>query len=322
MRTLARNVVIVGLGIAGKTHIRALEQIPSLNVLAGVDTKSSRKLTFRGCAMPIYRRLIDAANRFDPHVVVVATPTATHPAVCDEAAERFPNATILVEKPVADNLPAARQLLSERKQKVHAALHMAFSPEVSWGTRIAQERASDFGRALGIQSLSTDAYQSDRASAERRLGNSWVDGGINALSVIDRFVKVVDRRSLRRLGPPANSEFEGVFVCEDSGRQLEALILTSWNGADAARATRVRYESGAELVMDHHAVTGYLVEDGRIAAVFSDGDSVPRRERHYQALYRSWLVDGNEISAEAGVRLHELLLRESAAVGPAARVGE
>jgi predicted dehydrogenase len=315
MRALARKLVVVGLGRAGETHVRALEQIPGLSVIGGVDTDSARRLTFRERKVPVYPSLIDAAGRLDPHVVVIATPTSTHPAVCGEAIEHFPDAAVLVEKPAADNLREARQLLGEKKQTVRTALHMAFSPEVTWGIGVAAERRGDFGRATAIQAFSTDAYQSDLKSATYRLGNSWVDGGINALSVIDRFAKVVYRKSFRRIGNPSNSEFEGIFACEDGGRELEAMLLTSWNGADAARSTRVRYESGAELVMDHHSVAGYVVEKGRIAAVFSNGDSVPRRERHYRALYRSWLVDGNELLAEAGIRLHELLLRPSPAEG-------
>jgi predicted dehydrogenase len=305
------KIVVVGLGTAGQAHIRALEQIPSLSVIAGIDTDSSwgAHLAFRGRKLPVYRELAEAAGLYNPDVVVIATPTPTHEAVCLDIAEHFPNTTVLLEKPAADDLSAARRLLSQDRPKVHVALHMAFSPEVSWGVRQVREKQSLFGVPVAIQSFSTDPYKSDLASAESRLSNSWIDSGINALSVIDRFAKVVDRRSLRQLDSDPDSAFEGIFTCESNGSKLDAFVLTSWNGADRARTTRIRYDSGAELIMDHNAVEGYVLHDGQIVSIFHDDSDLPRRERHYRALYQSWLVDKKPISAPDNSRLHDLLLR-------------
>jgi hypothetical protein len=159
-------------------------------------------------------------------------------------------------------------------------------------------------------SWSADPYQEDLSSAQARLGNSWIDSGINALSVIERFVTPVERRSLRQLGEPSWSTFEGRFTCEFDGGRVEGNVLTSWRVTDAARSTRIRYTSGAELVLDHHAVAGYLLRDGRVAEVFGSDGAVPRRDTHYQALYRWWLVERRPVFPRRTVaRLHDLLLR-------------
>jgi hypothetical protein len=55
--------------------------------------------------------------------------------------------------------------------------------------------------------------------------------------------------------------------------------LTSWHVTDPAKTTRIRYRSGAELVMDHTAVAAYLVADGHITDAFGANASIPRRER-------------------------------------------
>lgn len=305
-----RTLVVVGLGIAGRAHIKALEQLQSLSLLAGVDTGSRRPhtLPFRGAEIPVHADLMDAGRRYDPDIVVVATPTPTHAAVCQEVGEHFPNAAVLLEKPAADSLTAAQSLL-KGKQKVYVALHMAFSPEVTWSVRMAEKMAASSGPVVAIQSFYTDAYRADLPSATSRLGNSWLDSGINALSVIDQFATVVDRCSLRRLGEPAWSMFEGTFTCEVAGARAEALVVTSWNGADTGRSTRVRYARGAELFMDHNAVKAYALQDGKLIDFFSDRSDVPRRERHYRALYQSWLVDSRPLSIADSLGLHELLLR-------------
>lgn len=314
MSASPRTLIIVGLGIAGRSHIKALEQVPSLAVLAGVDTDPDlpRTLAFRGQQVPVHADLVDAARRYDPGIVVVATPTPTHATVCQNVSEHFPHAAILLEKPAAASLPAAETLL-KGKPDVFVALHMAFSPEVAWSARLAKDKAASFGPPVAIQSFHTDAYQADLVSASSRLSNSWVDSGINALSVIDEFATVTDRRSLRRLGKTTWSIFEGIFACDVEGGNAEALVVTSWNGADTGRSTRVRYASGAELVMDHNAVEAYALENGKLIGLFSDNSDAPRRERHYKALYQSWLVDSQPRSIADSFRLHEVLLRPESA---------
>jgi predicted dehydrogenase len=279
-------------------------------VLAGVDPGPDLPctLTFRGKQLPVHADLMDAGRRYDPDIVVVATPTPTHATVCQKVSEHFPHAAIVLEKPAAASLPVAERLL-KGKPDVYVALHMAFSPEVAWSARLAKDKAASFGPPVAIQSFHTDAYQADLASAASRLSNSWVDSGINALSVIDQFATVTDRRSLRRLGETAWSMFEGIFACDVEGGQVEALVVTSWNGADTGRSTRVRYASGAELVMDHNAVEAYALENGKLIGFFSDSSDAPRRERHYKALYQSWLIDSQPRSIADSFRLHEVLLR-------------
>ena len=298
--------------MAGAVHARALEDFPNVALLAGIDT-SSRTLTFRGDKAPIYPSVFEmmSESKLQPNIVVVATPTPTHADVCGEINEHFRQASIIVEKPAADNLEDARRIVCGigGKQPVTVAYHMAFSPVVAWALREATERADQLGSPAAIESWSADPYQSDLAAVQKRLGNSWIDSGINALSVIERFAKPVERTSLRPIGDHSHSVFEGAFICEADGKQLPATILTSWHSTAPSRWTRIRYSSGAELVMDHNAVAGYIRQDGETCAVFGSDGTMPRREAHYRALYKSWLGDPDQIfSTDTSVRLHELLL--------------
>lgn len=80
---------------------------------------------------------------------------------------------------------------------------------VEWALEEMAERANQLGLPIAIESRGADPYQSDLVSAQARLGNSWIDSGINALSVIERFVKPVECISLRPIGSPSRSVFEG-----------------------------------------------------------------------------------------------------------------
>ena len=142
-----------------------------------------------------------------------------------------------------------------------------------------------------------DPYYDDFERAAATLGNSWLDSGINALSVLARFATIDERESLRSIGTERQSIFEARLACHDGsapnvGRPAQALLVTSWHAADGAKTTRLRYASGLELLMDHTAVAAYLLRDGRVESAFGADRSIPRRERHYRALYDWCLTEG------------------------------
>jgi predicted dehydrogenase len=312
MTATRHTILIAGLGEVAQAHLKALEHTPGADVVAGLDIASRPEMTFRGHPVPLYRTPQDAAARHEPDVVVIATPTPTHPAVCDQIAGCFPAARILLEKPAADNLPDARHVLEDvgSRQPVDIAYHMAFSPEVTWGAQAVQSRAAELGAPVAVEAYFTDPYTNEFEAARLRLGNSWIDSCINALSVLSRFADPVQRSSLRRIGDISHSVFEARVTCRTGGGDVDALILTSWEVTDPAKTTRIRYSSGTQLVMDHTAVAAYLVHEGRMITIFGSDRTIPRRERHYRALYKWWLTEGNRVlPAETSLRLHELLLQ-------------
>lgn len=305
------DIVLIGAGAAGGSHLRAIERIPSLHAVAAIDVNPAVVAPFRGARIPVYSSASQASSIHRPNIVIVATPTPTHAEVYREASKSFTASNFLIEKPAADTLEDARHLIEGmgKGPQVSIALHMGFAPEVSWGKKITDSRAAQLGHAVWIESWAGDPHQQDMDVATATLGDSWIDSGINSLSVIDRFATVISRTSLRKLGEEGWSAFEGTFTCDSGGRQATAAIRTSWRVTDATRSTRIRYSSGAELVMDHHAVAGYLTQNGRITEIFGSDGTVPRRDSHYAALYQWWLVDGNPVASPGtAMRLHDLLL--------------
>src|SRR3984957_17130288 len=308
------RVLLVGVGAIGGTHARALEAVPSAEVGAGGDVDRSRRLVFRGLDRPVYPGVPEAAEACEPDLVVIATPTGTHAAVCEQAARWFPEARLLVEKPAAAPRVDARPILSQigGRQPVDVAYHTSFAPEVSWGQRAVEARRPSIGDLVAAEMFFADPYYDDFERATATLGNSWLDSGINALSVLARFATIVKRESLRPIGNERQSMFEARFACHDGGRPAQALLVTSWHAADGAKTTRLRYASGIEVLMDHTAVAAYLLRDGRIEAAFGADRSIPRRDRHYRALYQRWLgaEGGPALPAETSRHLHEVLLGE------------
>jgi predicted dehydrogenase len=312
MAGAAHQILITGLGDIAQVHLRVLEQVPGADVIAGVDIAARPGVTFRGHPIPVYPTLADAARDHDPAIVVIATPTPTHADVCDQAAAAFPAARLLVEKPAADTLARARHVIEDigARQPVDIAYHMAFSPQVGWGAGITRDRAAQLGNPVAITCYYADPYSRDADLARARFGTSWLDSGINALSVLRRFTALTGRAFLRGLGDPAWSAWQAGLTCRNpSGAEFGALIVTNWHVSGPAKTTTVTYESGAQLVLDHTAVSGYLITGHQVTDLYGFDASTPRRVRHYQALYQSWLTEGRPIATTGEhLLLHDLLL--------------
>jgi len=295
------SVLMVGLGAVARTHLNVLADMPQVELIAGVDPSPPEPITFRGLDLPVAATLHEVTET--PTLIVIATPTSTHSTLCHQARELFPQAAILVEKPAADDLAEAAKLLSDG---VEVAFHMAYAPEVLWGEQMV--RTHDLGPVREIQAWFTDPYAADLSTARERFTSSWIDSGINALSVLTRFCDPLERLSLRQLN---ESTYEARVRCASGGDPFEALIVTSWQVTDAARRTTLRFASGAELLLDHHAVAAYLTQSGQIAEVFGTDGSIPRRESHYINLYRRLLVDCRPLMpSEQSILLHTLLLQD------------
>ncbi len=307
------RVRLVGLGAVSQTHMNVLATMPQVDVVGGVDPSQRGHPTFRGQEVPVVATLQQAAG-YAPTLVVIATPTSTHATLWREARSVFPDAAVLVEKPAADEAGEAGELLSGSGPGIgvtEVAHHMAFAPEVLWGERLVQKRCDELGPVREACAWFTDPYATDIDAARQRLGTSWLDSGINALGVMTRFCDPVERLSLRSLGGTPGSMFEARVRCTSRGEPFEALIVTSWHVTDAARRTRLRFASGAELLLDHHAVAGYLTDAGRVIDIFGTDGSVSRRESHYISLYHRLLVERRPlIPIQQNRRLHAILLRQ------------
>ncbi|MDP9224162.1 MAG: Gfo/Idh/MocA family oxidoreductase, partial [Actinomycetota bacterium] len=198
------RVVVVGLGQAGGFIIEALDCLPSVELVAGVEPKgrdSSARLGDR----PVYPSLGELPPSLDPDVIVIATPTESHVPVGVEILDRVPRPRlILCEKPLATQYSEALSLFRKAAKagvRLRVLYHFAYSPEVMWASAqwpVIQESHGPVSRFTS----QFDDPKRDLAIASEALVSSWADAGINAMSVLARFV-TLDEISQASAGGPA-----------------------------------------------------------------------------------------------------------------------
>ena len=101
------RLAIVGTGGIGQLHARLAAEMASVDLvgLSGLDDQANALAQQVGCPLfGDYRRLLEV----DPEAVIVATPNETHLEIASFFAQS--GVDLLVEKPIAESLVAARQL--------------------------------------------------------------------------------------------------------------------------------------------------------------------------------------------------------------------
>ena len=281
------EIFLVGLGEIAETHIQALEEVPDATLVAGVDIDSDKPLVFRGQQLPVYQNIAEASEVHRVDIAVIATPTPTHYAVSRQALSDIPPPLrVLVEKPGADSLSEVEELLHDvppdtQLQVMH---HYAYAPEVLWASRHLPEWSAKYGAVRSYRAQFDDPRSGPENVYRRKtLSSSWLDLGINALSVAQRLVDIenADSHDL-----DVRDEYEALLKFEVGN--IDGAISTNWHVDRSSYTTELTFASGARLVLGHYAVTGFVEYEDKKVDIFT-GDGTPRRLSHYRNLYDDML---------------------------------
>ncbi|MGH9213522.1 MAG: Gfo/Idh/MocA family oxidoreductase [Acidimicrobiales bacterium] len=288
-------VGLVGVGTIAATHLLVLSELPEVSLQFVVDPDPATSVSFRTARPPHYHALGDAFGDHQPDLVVITAPTPTHAELTYEALAGS-TARVLVEKPLVDD-PDALSLLRSRvggldpRTRVSVAHHFAFSPEVRWSAdQLA--RHPGWGPVTRITSCFHDPYIADAERSFAAYTSSWIDSGVNQLSMLARFVDLVERGPLHECDGGASAWCSVVFAAGSDALAGSALLRTSWQAIASSKRTTVELgHSGVEVWLDHTAVTAFVAQDGRVVDALVNDGLTPRKIAHYRPLYQSLLSD-------------------------------
>lgn len=296
------RLLAVGAGHAGTSIVRAVRAEELAEVGAVVDPAPPErdwvsKLVAEGKAYPSIDQLPPDGG-FD--VAAVAVPTPLHFAVLQDllSAAVCPP-LVLCEKPLtttAEEAERLQALAAARGVTLRMLLHFSAASEVAWLATNIGRLAERLGPVAGVASdFGDDYWLTDLASARRRLGNPWLDSGVNSLSVVLQFVDIAECVERRQERDPA------VAVRYVGTRGEEITIRTVWDDPARAKRTTISFRDG-DVEVDHLA--SRVVLDGtelyrsslearraRYSALMARhlGGEVGRSERALETNVLSWL---------------------------------
>jgi hypothetical protein len=277
------------MGTIARHHVAALESIDAVTTVVGVDPDPNATLIFRG-------RTVERCAATDAiDVAIVATPTPAHASVVDGLiASGVPR--ILVEKPIADNPADARRLIAAGAETL---FHAAAAPEVEWTAQNLH------GSIISFDAFLADGCP-DFTRARASLGDAWLDLGVNALSVLARFVEI-ERVEHTDSDPASETYSARAQFAGGTGS-----IAVTWGGLEPSKHTTLVCANGTRVMLDHHAAIASVDGITRFAAPTDR----PRLEQHYRALLARTLAGDPVFTREQEFTIYGLLFGEVGTITP------
>jgi predicted dehydrogenase len=297
---MAVRIGFVGLGIIAETHLAVLAEMPQAVLVFTADPRSDRApIEFRGGAVPHHPTLADALvvhGTDAADLIVLATPTPTHADLAVEALSRT-TARVLVEKPLVHEPTELDRLASLAGDgvdlgRVAVAHHFAFSPEVRWAAGQI-EGHPDWGPVTAATVAFHDPYILLGEHAFSSYVSSWMDSGVNQLSMLTRFVDLVGLTARHEDERGASAWCTAAY--EHRGEAGTARLRTSWlTGASSKESVLTLGRAGVEVWVDHTAMTGFTARGTDLLATFDSDTEPPRKIAHYRPLYETLLSGADD----------------------------
>jgi D-galactose 1-dehydrogenase len=312
------NIGIIGLGHVAGHHISAINQSEKYRLIAACDSDSSR-FAVLDRSIKTFTDVDEFLNLSELDVVVVSSPNSLHieHGIKVMSAGKW----LLMEKPLAesqadfDKFVKSRDLLSG---KCTLALHAAFGVETAWFFDVCDNQSLGAGEISSFAAQFYDPYFSGQSLEKRAisLGGSWMDSGINALSVICRLIDpeqllITDSRMTRVLTSRC-TEVQGTvdFRFRQNLRHGFGSIDTNWTiGRDSKITTLSVATADHQIILDHSAQQVILRNGASDRVIFSCENDHPRLTNHYIGVFRdlAFQLEGGFDNFEYCQALHRIL---------------
>ena len=108
------NISIIGTGLMGLQHIKAISKSKKANLHSIVDISKKAKILSKKYNVPLYLNVKELLKSKDIDAVIVATPNKLHKShTVSFLKQKIP---VLLEKPISDNIKSAKKIIDSSKK--------------------------------------------------------------------------------------------------------------------------------------------------------------------------------------------------------------
>lgn len=289
---------LIGLGSISKHIFYGIQFSKMLKLVscADVDEKTKEKANENNCSF--FTDYIEMIKQEKLEYVIIATPPSTHYDIIKNCLNAGVN--VLVEKPAVLDLNQWDEVVALAKQK-----NLHFEVIYHWqnGEEIKKIKNFDLSVVKNIKISSNDPYSQDGKTAlpdRVALGGSWIDSGINILSVLQIYLPLNTYKILK---------VENVF-CEQTNIPIASkvdLLIDSvnveieidWRNNLNQKITELGFDD--EKIILHHSHQS-IIRNGE-EEVYS---TEVRMNKHYKNYFSR---DNHNVDLIGGRKIHEILLK-------------
>ena len=305
------QLALVGLGHVATRQIAAIEQTDGLHLAAAcdIDADAAKRL---GDSVRFYTSIDELLTNDPCDIVMISAPNREHYRLARQVIDSGKG--LVLEKPAVETQDQLKDLMSaiEAGNSLACfALHAAFGAEVLWLCGELDGNELNLGPLRGFESSFYDPYVIDGAlvAGAASLGGSWMDSGVNALSVLGLFLDPGELRvassRMREPGSLECSETEAVVELETDAAR--GTIHTSWLTGRNHKSTLLHFENDSVL-LDHSDQKAYRGTGTSRQPVFVYEGPLHRLTNHYVGVFADLVgrVATNTSNAGYAIPLHDI----------------
>lgn len=255
---------IIGLGTVFEWQYKALLDYQDTIKIAGIMDIDSSKVDNAKNIIGNQVEICDLAEEMfvskNIDSVLISTPPNTHFELALRALEC--GKKVIIEKPVCLDYESIKDLYNKKRLLngfMHTAFHASFAEDLLWYIKNKEEIMQNYGfeKLTKIKCQFFDPYMENNIidPSKVSLGGSYIDSGINALSVCS---KLVDLQGYHRTSHDTSTDKSGVVYDSKSiykpkdNALPEIEVVTSWNKNLNHKSTELYFNySDNPLILDH-----------------------------------------------------------------------
>ncbi len=318
------RLAIAGMGRIAEIQAEALAGQNALTWVAACDPDASRAAACPA-GVPFFPSLAEMLASTACDAVLVSTPTDTHFDVGRHVIASGRH--LLLEKPAAihpGEVGLLQKLAADAGVLFQTAYHMSRGSETDWLAAHLAAAGPDHPRICGFASVFHDPlyFAGQLHPRAPSVLGSWVDSGINALSVLARFIppesltiRAVTFQSVS--GQPVQDVQSHVTLAAPG---LQGTIHTDWTTDCGDKTTTLHFTNGQQWQLDHNEETATRFASSpsqKVPRPAPPPASVHSCQRHPSRMVDHYLgvladfaaaVSRNQSNATLSLLLHQLLL--------------
>jgi D-galactose 1-dehydrogenase len=283
------KLAIIGIGHIAKYQIKAIDHSPHIVLTDAFDIDSNANASLSKDV-----RFHDSFEAMLNHAVadiyLISTSNNSHFSIAMQLLERKKH--ILLEKPVcvnANELKLLTDAIHKSNTFFHVAYHAGFARDVQWWLHQNKDelgRLTDFNAGFFDPYIANGSLKKEASS----LGGSWIDSGINALSVITQFISASDlslhTSRMTKVDGIECAQIQGhaVFSFTSQNKTGQGIIDTNWSLGINEKSTCLWYEKG-KILLDHSNESVYQLNDDGATLIKDMRNNHERLTNHYIALF-------------------------------------
>lgn len=295
---MKRKTALIGLGTIAATYKKGIDSSLSIELVAVCDKDTGA--ASRNCysTLPFFSDYKEMIERLDVERVIISTPPDTHCEIAEYCLSH--GVGVMIEKPATLSLGHFDHLYSLAQKNA-----LPFKTLFHWqgGDEVIElERVID---TKSIRQVTTKIYDpySEQGTVikenKRALGGAWIDSGVNALSMIGKWIELSECRIIECSSQKCKESSLPIYaeVKLDAGG-VEICIEIDWREDKNKKESYISL-SEASVYIDHSQQSFTIGEKNRECARTS------RLDAHYINVFsESPDIDNSAFSR----KIHKLLL--------------